>query len=254
MIMKWIKERISRREFLKSMGAGAGAIGVSVALPRVLSAASVDLSNAPAADKKQLIAALGDIIVPTAQDDPGYKSLEQYGITDEVLKGLQGISQQDCNVFNAAAGEFYNGKGFLDLNEEQRTEFVHRVVDSTPKGSYVGGLKYGAELEVQEATPAAAAALAAKFDAGVVQTLQKVFRFTRSRVFLVYYQNFPENHIARDKNKIPILPPGDQHQIINPNTKELVTGWDVANFPGPLSWQEEESRRAKWMKIHWHND
>ena len=42
-------------------------------------------------------------------------------------------------------------------------------------------------------------------------------------------------------------------RIVNPNTQQLVTGWDVAGFPGPLSW-DEETRRAKWKKIRWVND
>jgi hypothetical protein len=31
----------------------------------------------------------------------------------------------------------------------------------------------------------------------------------------------------------------------------LVTGWDIAGFAGPLSWEEEEERRAKYKKINW---
>jgi hypothetical protein len=30
-----------------------------------------------------------------------------------------------------------------------------------------------------------------------------------------------------------------------------VTGWDVAGFRGPLTWEEEERRRAYYKKIDW---
>jgi hypothetical protein len=250
-----IKKRISRRNFLKTTGVAT--IGVGMALPQVLSGKAANLSDAPDVDKKQLVAALGDTIIPTAQGDPGYKTLEPYGISQEVLKGMA-VSQPDWNTFNAAAGEFFSGKTFLDLGEEERTAFLQMIVDSSPSGSLAGAVESGpgvfALAADETAKPAGSGPLAAKLDPSVIQTVRKVFRFARAQVFKVYYQNFPENHVARDKNNFPILPPGDQHQIINPNTKELVTGWDIANFPGPLSWEEEEARRAKWMKIHWHND
>ncbi|MBI4463424.1 MAG: GMC family oxidoreductase, partial [Acidobacteria bacterium] len=42
----------------------------------------------------------------------------------------------------------------------------------------------------------------------------------------------------------------DTHQITNPNTKQLVTGWDVAGFKGPMEWEEEEQRRAMMKKAY----
>jgi hypothetical protein len=233
--------KITRRDFLKESGAGVAAIGV---LSQKLAAKSADLANAPAVDRKRLIEALAETLIPTAEGYPGYQHLEQYGITEEVLKGLQMLSQQDLNLFNAAAGEVYSGKSFLDLDPEQRTEYLHFIVASFPAGAY------------NDPGPAksSAAELSAQVDRNAVETLQKVFRFTRNRVLVTFYRNFPEDRVARDKNGLPLLPPGDLHQIIDPNTKQLVTGWDVANFPGPLSWEEEEARRAKWMKIRWEND
>jgi hypothetical protein len=236
---------MSRREFLEKTGVGA--IGVTV-LPQILLAQGANVGNAPEVDRKRLIAALGDTIIPTAPGNPGYQHLEQYGITEEVLKALPGISQQDLNVFNASAGGFFNGKAFLDLNADQRTEFLSLIVASFPPGTYSDSGSAG------EGKASAAGVLASKLDASIVPTLQKVFRTTRTRVLITFYRNFPEDKVARDKSGLPILPPGDQHQIINPNTKQLITGWDVANFPGPLSWEEEEARRAKWMKIRWFND
>ena len=102
------KKNLSRREFLKTTGAGAVGAGI---LSQSLLATTADLSQAPEVDRKQLVAALADTLIPTADGYPGYKRLEQYGITDEVLKALT-ISQADWNLFNAAAGEFFNGKAF----------------------------------------------------------------------------------------------------------------------------------------------
>lgn len=242
--------RVTRRDFLKGTGAigVGGAVSLGIALPEVLAAetpGSVDLSQAPAVDPKQLVAALADTIMPTASGYPGYKRLEQYGITDEVMKGLSGIAAEEFNVFNAAAREFFP-KAFVELNENDRTAFLELVADSFAPDTWgVGSGKKSKGPDSQ---------LHAKVAKEAVDKIQKVFRLTRARAMTVFYQNFPEHKIARDKNMFPILAPGDTHQIINPNTSKVVTGWDVANFPGPLSWQEEEARRAKWMKIHWHND
>ena len=236
-----MSNKITRRDFLKESGAGVAAIGV---LSQKLAAASADLANAPAVDRKHLIEALAETLIPTADGYPGYQHLEQYGITDEVLKGLPMLSQQDLNVFNAAAGEVYSGKTFLDLDWERRTEFLHLIVATFPADTY----------NDPEPAKASTAGLTSQVDHTAVATLQKVFRFTRNRVLVTFYRNFPEDHIPRDKNGLPSLPAEELHQIINPNTKQLVTGWDVAGFPGPLSWEEEEARRAKWMKIRWESD
>jgi len=231
----------TRREFLKQTGAGALGAGM---LSNTLLATS-ELSDAPQVDKKRLVAALGDTIIPTAPGYDGYQHLEQYGITDEVVKALPGVSQQDLNVFNASAGEFFGGKSFLELTVEQRGEFLNLIVASFPTDTF------GSSPVSPDGKRLTGAELAARLDAGSVKVLQTVFRAVRNRVLTVFYRNFPEDHIAREKNGLPILAPGDQHQVVNPNTKQLVTGWDVANFPGPLSWEEEQERRAKWMKIQW---
>ncbi|MBI2817034.1 MAG: twin-arginine translocation signal domain-containing protein [Acidobacteria bacterium] len=233
----------SRREFLKQTGAGALGAGI---LAKTLLATSSDFSNAPQVDKKRLVAALGDTIIPTAPGYSGYQPLEQYGITDEVLKALPGVSQQDLNVFNASAGEFFGGKSFLDLTVEQRGEFLNLIVASFPADTFGSPAAPDKRL--------ATGKLGTKLDAGTIKTLQTVFRGVRTRVLTVFYRNFPEDHIAREKSGLPLLAPGDQHQIVDPNTKQVVTGWDVANFPGPLSWEEEQERRAKWMTIQWFKD
>jgi len=33
-----------------------------------------------------------------------------------------------------------------------------------------------------------------------------------------------------------------------------VTGWDIANHRGPLTWEQEDKQRAKVQKIHWHDN
>ena len=70
----------------------------------------------------------------------------------------------------------------------------------------------------------------------------------------VYYQNFPENRVPKDKNGIPLASAVDQHGIVNPNTTKLVTGWDVAGYPGPVRWEEEEQLRARMKKISWEGE
>ena len=232
---------LSRRWFLKKTSVGTLSLGGMMS--QLLGTQRSSVSDVPAVDREHFVAALGDTLIPTAGGYPGYRRLERYGITKEVLAGVQGLEQQEFNVFNAASRDFFAGRSFVDLGETERTEFLQWVASSLPAGSFApvdSGSAPGRLVEV----------LADE----VLGTVQKIFRLVRLRVFTVFYQNFPEHKVPRDGRKIPVLAAGDTHQIINPNTSELVTGWDVANFPGPLSWAEEEERRAKWMKIHWHSD
>ena len=60
--------------------------------------------------------------------------------------------------------------------------------------------------------------------------------------------------MPRDQNDIPLLRSGDTHQITNPNSDRLITGWDISRFEGPLTWDEEVQRRTRFQKIDWHND
>ena len=209
------EQKVSRRDFLKTTGAGTAAL--TTVAPSLTSTAS-----AAAIDRHAVIAALGDTMIPTDPGDPGYSALEPYKITDEVMKGLTGISDDDLTLFNSKATEFFNGKSFLELQEPQRADYLRLIID----GSKVT-------------------------DKQALAKLQSVYRLTRVRVLVVFYQNFPEHRIQRDANDIPILPPGDTHQITNPNTKQLVTGWDIAGFHGPLTREEEERRRAKYKQLDW---
>ena len=147
--------------------------------------------------------------------------MEGHNITAEVLKELE-VSEEDLALFNSEAGGMFGGRTFVQLKEEERGKYFEAV----------DGGKVGSNKEV-------------------TGKLQRALRRVRQRVYQVYYSNYPEHAMPRDKNGVPILPVGDQHQITNPNTKGLVTGWDVAGFMGPLTWQEEERRREKVKKIDW---
>ena len=116
----------------------------------------------------------------------------------------------------------FSGKGFLQLSEAEREQYFDAVFS-------------GDQIDDQE----------------IAQTLRRALQAIRRRVFQVYYSNYPEHALPRDADGVPVLPAGDAHQITNPNTKALVTGWDTANYMGPLTWEEEERRRAIVQKIDW---
>ena len=211
-----MKKHVSRRDFLKTTGMGAAV------LPAAGVVATQQVQAQAATDRTAVIAALGDTIIPSDPGDPGYRTLEPYNITAEVLKGLTGLSDDDLALFNKGASSFFSGKTFLELGESERVDFLNLIID----GSRIA-------------------------DEQLRGKLQSVYRLTRIRVLVVYYQNYPEHRLPRDANDVPILPPGDTHQITNPNTERVVTGWDVAGFRGPLTWEEEERRRAYYKKIDW---
>ncbi|MGH9902213.1 MAG: hypothetical protein ACRD68_10445, partial [Pyrinomonadaceae bacterium] len=178
-----------------------------------------EASPSPPAGRRAVFAALGDTLIPTDPGDPGYKSLEPYGITGEVMKGLEAVTDADLDAFDKGSAPFFGGRSFLRLTESQRAEYLRLVTD---------GSKFTDEARLK--------------------TLRDVYGRTRARVFAVFYQNYPENVIPRDREGAPILRRGDTHQITNPNTKKIVTGWDIAGFAGPMTWEEEEARRARFRK------
>lgn len=212
------KKKVSRRDFLKRSGAGSIAL---TAMAPALSFGRSEASQAAQVDRQAIFAALGDTLIPTDPGDPGYKSLETYKITEEVMKKLDGVTDADLEAFNKGSAAFFDNRSFLQLTPSQRADYLQMIID---------GSKFT--------------------DKTSLRTLQRVYRQTRTRVFTVFYQNYPENVIPRDQNGVPILKAGDKHQITNPNTREIVTGWDIAGFKGPLSWEEEEQGRAKFKKIH----
>ncbi|MEE8350267.1 MAG: twin-arginine translocation signal domain-containing protein [Acidobacteriota bacterium] len=211
-----MKKDVSRRDFLKTTGMGAAAIpAAGVASTRPVQAQA-------ATDRTAVIAALGDTIIPSDPGDPGYRTLEPYNITAEVMKGLTGLSDDDLSTFNNGTASFFSGKTFLELGESERADYLNLIIE-------------GDRIT----------------DDQLRGKLQSVYRLTRLRVMVIYYQNYPEHRLPRDANDVPILPPGDTHQITNPNTERVVTGWDVAGFRGPLTWEEEERRREYYKKIDW---
>ena len=207
-------QSVTRRDFLKKTGLGATA--AAVGLPSMVSGRASPAN----ADRGAVVAAIGDTLIPTDPGDPGYKSLEPYNITAEVLKELES-GDDDLSFFNAGAGAVRSGKTFLQLTETERAGYFDAIL--------AGG----------------------KFDQQTEERLLRVLRQVRQAVFQVYYKNYPEHAMPRDAKGVPILPADDLHQITNPNTNKLVTGWDVAGFMGPLTWAEEQRRRELLKKIDW---
>jgi len=213
---------VSRRDFLKTGALGSAALVGGGAVAEAQNPAS---GTEALADRYSIIAALGDTLVPSTPD-PGYKSLEPYNITAEVLKGLSVLSDAELRQFNEASRDFFGGKPFLQLGEAEREKYLELIIE-------------GKQIP----------------EAPLLRTLQKVYRITRNRVFTVYYSNYPEHLVPRDENDVPILPPGDQHQITNPNTNRVVTGWDIAGYEPQLSWEHEEERRARAKRLGmWHDE
>jgi hypothetical protein len=145
--------------------------------------------------------------------------VEPYKITDAVLAKLGGFADTDAQVFNRASAKYFGGRTFLELTDSQREDYLRLIID---------GSKFD--------------------DKAALKALQRTYRQVRTAVFTIFYQNFPENVVARDDHGVPILKPGDKHQITNPNTKRLVTGWDIAGFGAQMTWEEEEERREKFKK------
>ena len=209
------KKETSRRNFLTKTALGSAA-WVSTAPP----AQAQDTT-----DRLQILGALGNTLIPSAAGKPGFKSLQPYGITEEVNKSLTALQDELFATFNQASAGFFKGRTFIELNEDERARFLRKVIS-------------GEEFR----------------DRTLHQTVRRLYRLVRISTFRVFYSNFPEGRIARDIHGIPIPKPGELHQITNPNTSDLVTGWDIADYRGPLTWEQEEKQRAEVQKIHWHDN
>ena len=144
---------------------------------------------------------MGDALIPSAAGDPGYKDLEAHGISQEVLKGLQGLSDDLLGALNRSSQGLFEGKSLVELEEKEREKYLKAII---------GGKSF--------------------VDKGMLLKLQTAYKMLRLRILTVYYQNFPENRVPKDARGVPTTQ--DLHQISNPNTRELVTGWDVAKLPG----------------------
>ncbi|MGH9901225.1 MAG: twin-arginine translocation signal domain-containing protein [Pyrinomonadaceae bacterium] len=231
---------VSRRDFIKT-GAAAGTVtaaglaGVTAAAgqqrtmradfpfgdPDFTTRAREGSRAVPKVNRREILFALGDTLIPSAPGDPGYKDLEWYGITEEVNRRLDELPDDDLGLFNTSSVAGFKKK-FTELSEGQRADYFNLILQT-------GGFK----------------------DEALQKRLREVYDQSREAVFTVYYQNFPESHWPRDANRVPLLRPGDEHQITNPSTPEIVTGWDVAGYAGPLTWEEEERRRNFFKKIRW---
>ena len=213
--MSKMNKGTSRRHFLKNTALGSAAW-----------ASTAPQAHAQdTADRLEVLAALGDTLIPSEEGKPGFKNLQPYGITAEVNKSLTALQDELFATFNQASAGFFKGRTFIELNEDERARFLKKVIS-------------GEEFR----------------DRTLHQKVRRLYRLVRISTFRVFYSNFPEGRIARDIHGIPIPKPGELHQITNPNTSDLVTGWDIADYRGPLTWEQEEKQRAEVQKIHWHDN
>mgnify|MGYP001479212817 FL=1 len=164
---------LSRRWFLKTVSLASmtfwGAIGR-------LWPQSSGSEEVPAVELTKLIAALGDTLIPSAPGYPGYRRLAGHGITEEVIRGLQGLDLKEFAVMNAATRAFFNGRLLVDLNGQQRTLFLQMVADSFPADSFG-----------PPAVSLAAGSLTDALSSETIETVQKLFRLVRIRVLTVFY-------------------------------------------------------------------
>lgn len=168
----------------------------------------------------QIIEALGDTLIPTEEPRyPGYRRLERFHISGYVwnqLRVVDRVTAPNLALFNESP-EANTGKTFVELDPAQRATYVEQLFAATESPTVP----------------------------------HKVLLQARERIFSIFYHNFPYQTIDRDEKGTPIA--SDQlHQIINPKKSDAITGWDIAGYRGPLSWAEEEQRRARFRKIHWH--
>jgi hypothetical protein len=212
----------TRRQFLRN--SGLGLLGASVATRFGWAAPQRAGSEV---EPREVIAALGDTLVPTAEPEyPGYRRLESRKISEHVwnvLRRVERVTAADVRAFNEGARPVF-GSTFVELDADRRNAYLETIVQNPDR----------------IASPGAASVL-------------KVFELGRKQIFTVFYRNFPFHTVERDAAGVPIATDAE-HQIVNPKTGTEPTGWDIAGFRGSLSWDEEQQRRARFMKIHWHDD
>ena len=204
----------NRRHFL-----GKTALGM-VALASPVKATETTTT----ANRLQILAALGDTLIPSEPKRPGFKSLELHGIVAETNKGLRALEDGLFATFNKSSREFFKNRTFVELEREERARFLRQIIDGT-------GFP----------------------DKAIHQKAQRVYKLVRIAVFRVFYSNFPDHKVVRNTRGVPILKPGDLHQITVPNTPNLTTGWDIAGYRGPLTWKQEERLRTEMRQTHWHD-
>ena len=231
---------VSRRDFIKTTATAgtvtiAGMAGIKAAedgrpisgSPATHSGSDAEEQTSsaerifPRVDRQAILFAIGDTLIPSAPGDPGYKDLEWKGITDEINRRLEEFPDADLELFNRSSSE-HLGSAFVHLQENKRVEYFNKILQPS-----------------------------AFKDESVQTKLKEIYAHVREIVFTVYYQNFPEDRWPNDAHRAPLLADGDEHQITNPNTQAIFTGWDRAGYPGPLTWSEEERRRNYFKKIRW---
>src|SRR5262249_39909564 len=129
-----MSDEITRRDFVKETVAGTAAF-VGAGMLRASAAGPGEATL-----EKRVVAALGSVFVPSKPGDPGYADLEQYGITDYVMKpparpagGEEGggrggaqsadwLKPESLEAFDSGAKAFFGGKAFIDLDEKQKEE------------------------------------------------------------------------------------------------------------------------------------
>jgi hypothetical protein len=233
------RKGVSRREFIKqSASAGTATVAGLAAMQSSSSAFTTspdvpprDVPSSPSllaqtdeeptVDRRAILFAIGDTLIPSAPGDPGYKDLEWHGISAEVERRMEGVTDDDLKLFNDSSVTGF-GKKFTELSEVDRASYFNRII--MPDGF--------ADKPLQD-------------------KLRAVYSNTREAVFLTYYQNYPQDRWPFDGKRVPLLKPGDTHQITNPNTPAIPTGWDLSGYAGPLTLEEEERRRNFFKKIRW---
>ena len=198
------RKLFSRRKFLKSTGFAFWVLAVTPGK------ANSQTEDTPV-DKAEFVAKFGRTLIPSEEELPGYRELEKYAITGEVLNKLRGIPDSSYVTFNNCSKSFFSGLTFIELSASQSEELFGNVLEK-------------------------------KLPADTQAVCEMVYNVIRLAVYTVYYQNFPEI-VHRDSADLPVLQEGEAHQIINPNTHNLFTGWDHAGFGGPWDWEQEEERR-----------
>lgn len=123
-------------------------------------------------------------------------------------------------LFNSGCMPHYSGRTFVQLNAIEREAYLDLIAT-------VGDIANCRHTLV----------------------LKKVYQIVRTVVLTVFYKNFPER-IDSDAEGTPLLYPA-AHQIVNPNTRDLITGWDIAGFAGPWTWQQEQERREFMKTVRW---
>ena len=120
------KDKVSRRKFMMHGSVSAIAMAASTMSP-VRGQAARDL---PAGyDRALVISKLGDTLIPSSPGDPGYRTLEPYNITAEILKGVESISDENLVVFNDESAAHFDGKTFVELSESKRADFLTMIVE-----------------------------------------------------------------------------------------------------------------------------